>query len=159
MSAGRPSVIDEAAFRRDWAAGFTLVELAALHGISTSTVSTWSVKLGCPSRTPGRKVGSTTVDNSPQVLTNGEWIADGNGVMRWHPRAPLARPKPPPRKTYPVRRRPPFRPDEDAFREDWASGAPIRDLAVKYDASMDQISMTARRLGLPYRSPGRRKSA
>lgn len=85
MSYGRIEV-DEDAFRRDWAAGLTLAEMAAVYGMSTSTVSTCSVRLGCPSRQPGRRLGSGT-NGSPTVLSAGEWIRDDRGVMRWHERA------------------------------------------------------------------------
>jgi hypothetical protein len=75
--------IDEAAFRRDWDAGLTLVELAAIYGVSESTVSSRARRFGCPARQGGRRPGSNVLDNSPRVLTDGEWVADGSGVQRW----------------------------------------------------------------------------
>jgi hypothetical protein len=70
-------------FRADWAAGLTLAELAAKYGVSMSTISNYSIRFDCPSRTPGRRQGSGVVDNSPSVLKNGEWVSDANGVKRW----------------------------------------------------------------------------
>lgn len=66
-------------FRADWAAGLTLVELAAKYGVSPSTISTYSIRFNCPPRTPGRRMS----DGSPTVLKNGEWVSDANGVKRW----------------------------------------------------------------------------
>lgn len=84
MTFGRaPIDVDEDAFVADWAAGLTLVELATKYGASTSTVSVWSVRFCCPSRTPGRRPGSGVTHSSPAVLTDGEWAVDDRGIMRW----------------------------------------------------------------------------
>jgi hypothetical protein len=81
---GRPRAdIDELAFRRDWDAGLTLVELAALYGVSPSTITNYSVRFRCKPRTPGRKKGSYTTDLSPRELVHGEWVTDRLGVQRW----------------------------------------------------------------------------
>lgn len=139
-------VIDEAAFRRDWDAGLTLVELAAIYGVSESTVSSRARRFGCPQRQSGRKSGGVNVvDNSPRVLTDGEWVADGSGVMRWE-----ANPEPAKR---PVVKRPPRTViDEDEFRQLWDFGLTVATLAERYRCSRNRISNLARRLGCPYRT-------
>jgi hypothetical protein len=81
---GRPRAdIDELAFRRDWDLGLTLAELAALYGVSPSTITNYSVRFRCKPRTPGRKNGSYTTDLSPRELVHGEWVTDRLGVQRW----------------------------------------------------------------------------
>jgi transposase len=68
----------EAEFRADWAAGLTLVELAAKWGVSASTISTYSARFDCaPRRTDYQH------DGSPLALKDGEWVPDASGVMRW----------------------------------------------------------------------------
>jgi hypothetical protein len=73
--------IDEEAFARDWDAGLTLAELAALHGYAgASSASRAARRLGLRPR-DGRK---DPVNNSPAVLkpSRGRWQTNGR-VQVW----------------------------------------------------------------------------
>jgi hypothetical protein len=67
----------EEAFRRDWALGLTLRELAALHGFrNVNGASRAARRLGLPRRAGGPP------PESELALAGGRWVSDGR-VMRW----------------------------------------------------------------------------
>jgi hypothetical protein len=94
---------------------------------------------------------------SPSVLKDGHWEQDDRGIQHWIPaRGPVPKPTRPEVRG-PYRKRSKVVIDADEFRADWDAGLTVRELAAKYDSSLGRISETARRLGCPYRMPGRRK--